>query len=33
MRKEEEEFIWEEIQLTGKWIKQNEERKQREEKI
>jgi GTP-dependent phosphoenolpyruvate carboxykinase len=33
MRKEEEEFIWEEIQLTGKWIKQHEERKQREEKI
>jgi hypothetical protein len=33
MRKEEEEFIWEEIQLTRKWIKQHEERKQREEKI
>jgi len=33
VRKEEEEWIWEEIQLTGKRIKQHEERKQREEKI
>jgi hypothetical protein len=33
VRKEEEEWIWEEIQLTGKWIKQHEERRQREEKI
>jgi hypothetical protein len=33
VRKEEEEWIWEEIQLTGKQIKQHEERKQREEKI
>jgi GTP-dependent phosphoenolpyruvate carboxykinase len=33
VRKEEEEWIWEEIQLTGKWIKQHEERKQREENI
>jgi hypothetical protein len=33
VRKEEEEWIWEEIQLTRKQIKQHEERKQREEKI